>query len=403
MKNKGRNSALRIAFISEGFPPVDGGVAISTRRIARNLSKMGCGVIVLTFDHNRPLSEPPYVLEEAEERFKVYRFGPFFRRVVVTEQAAAVARRKIYDEMEKVVLQFLPDIVLSFYATTAGLLGGYLARRLKVPHVAGLRGNDVGRNIFSFYNLPILRSVMDASDWVVCVNEHLRERFALAFPHMLHRCSVIVNTVAIPVQRGARDERPYLQKNTPWPKSDIVAVFLGTPREKKGIAPLLHAIASVRARNIPLRLLVVGPGLRKDDQELCGAVWNSLIESGGLHYTGQVAHHVALQIMAEGDLIVMPSLEDGLANGLLEGMASGLCPVVSDLFSGTVVEGESGWVVECNNQPALAAALATAARSTDDRRRFGGAARKYVSESHEPAQEASAYVQLFRTLLSARP
>ena len=40
-----------------------------------------------------------------------------------------------------------------------------------------------------------------------------------------------------------------------------------------------------------------------------------------MHVTGQLPRPEALAVASEGDIVVMPSLEDGMANGLLEGIA----------------------------------------------------------------------------------
>jgi glycosyltransferase involved in cell wall biosynthesis len=62
------------------------------------------------------------------------------------------------------------------------------------------------------------------------------------------------------------------------------------------------------------------------------------------------------------DLLVMPSLYEGLANAALEGVACGLPALLSHAANvdGIVRPGATGWEIPTANQAALAAALADA-------------------------------------------
>jgi len=194
--------------------------------------------------------------------------------------------------------------------------------------------------------------------------------------------------------------RPYLSKHTDWRKSDPVAVFIGFAREKKGIGVLCKAVEMARAK-IPLRLLVIGmqPGT---DRVGFMENWNHLVNNDALHLTGQLKRPIALSVAMEGNMIVMPSLDDGMANGLLEGMALGLCPIVSDLFKGVVTANHSGWVVPRNDHKKLAEALVEAGSQPDKRKRFSTNAKAYMLNHHSPKSEAMEYVKLFEAVLLSR-
>lgn len=396
---------IRVLFISEAYPPTSGGVATSARRVARNLTRCGCKVLVLTFDGSRPLTDDDYLVGENDEGVEIQRIGPFFLKQPsveaerLSEKIRAVFRRRAFDQMEQLAKNFQPAIVLSFYVVNAGFLATYVARSLGLPHVVGVRGNDIGRNIFSIDRLAAVRLVIEGSAHVVCVNEHLRRRMLLAFPDVSKRASVIMNSVEMPCGLPSQRSRNYLSDKLDWPVSDPVAVFIGTPREKKGITLLLHAVEIAR-NQVPLRLLIVGPGLGGVERRQCGERWERLAASKILHATGQISRTDALRIAAEGDIVVMPSIEDGLANGLLEGMALGLCPVVSDLFADVVPDGEAGWVAMRNNATKFAEALVKAVNALGERSRYTAAAQARIAEHHMPTREAEAYIRLFTSLIA---
>jgi glycosyltransferase involved in cell wall biosynthesis len=396
-------SPHRVLFVSEGYPPTSGGVATSAQRVARNLVRLGCEVMVVTFDGSRPLTSDDYAIEEEDDGVHLWRIGPFFLKQPsidverMSEKVRAILRRRAFDQMHTLAQSFKPTVVLSFYILNAGMLATYLAHAVSVPHVAGVRGNDIGRNIFSVDRLAAVRLVVDNATRIVCVNLHLRQRLLLAFPEAASRCNVIMNGLELPFDADAKNTHKYLETETGWPTKDPVAVFIGAPREKKGIAFLLRAVELARA-HIPLRLLIVGPELGNAEERQCGMEWSRLVKSNVLHVTGHLDRATALRIAAEGDIVVMPSIEDGMANGLLEGMALGLAPVASDLFSDVVSANDAGWVVKRNSVSALAAALVEAGGSPEQRRTRAATAQKRIAEYHQPEGEAAAYVALFEEL-----
>jgi hypothetical protein len=71
------------------------------------------------------------------------------------------------------------------------------------------------------------------------------------------------------------------------------------------------------------------------------------------------------------NVLVSPSTHDGTPNTLLEGMASGLLPVVGDLESirEWIMDGENGLLVNAADPAALAAAMRRALTDTDLRKR----------------------------------
>jgi glycosyltransferase involved in cell wall biosynthesis len=394
---------FRILFVSEGYPPVSGGVATSTQRIARNLVLQGAEVVVFTLDSNRPLTEVDYIIEEIDQGVKVRRIGPFPSKhpnasaEKVTEKVRASFRRRVFDQMEKAARAYAPQVVLSFYLINAGLLATYLSNSLGIPHVVGVRGDDVGLH-FSVERLGAIGVIIESASKVVCVNEYLRRRLLLPFPWTAEKTHVVMNAVELPYGILPPNERHYLERHTKWDRGDAVFVFIGTPREKKGINLLLDAMDEARA-HVPIRLLIVGPEMTRSDNPQLGDRWDRMKATGILHVTGQLPRSEALSIAAEADVVVMPSIEDGLANGLLEGIALGLPPLVSDIFSDVVDDQKGGWVFPRSCRKTLVAALIQASQSRDMRQAFAHAAKTRLEERHHPDAESTAYLNLLKSVV----
>lgn len=392
---------MRIIFIAEHYPPDPGGVATSAQRVARALVSLGHEVILICFDSSGPLEGDDYILSECDNGVQVYRIGPFFLRhpslneISLSEKLRAVFRRRALAQMVQISRPHAPDLILSFYLLNSGFLARFLAAQLKVPCFVGVRGNDIGLNIFHVERFAAIQWIVSGAQGIACVNAHLYDRLIMTFPEVAAKSRVIPNGVPLSTQlTNTQGYRSLLTQNTGWKHSDLIAVFIGTLREKKGIVYLLRAIEKAR-RSIPIRLLVIGPDIGNVEQRLCGNLWTTLKEEGTVHLTGQVSRPEVLEWASGGDLLVMPSVEDGLANGLLEGMALGLCPIVTDIFSDVVQADKTGWIVAPANADALAAALISAASSREKLTSIGLRARDHVRSHHSSEQEAREYLDLF--------
>jgi glycosyltransferase involved in cell wall biosynthesis len=398
---------MRVAFIAEHYPPTEGGVATSAQRVARGLVRMGVNVQVFCFDNSQPITAGDYLLKEVDEGVSVARVGPFFLKHpdlnlnLLSEKVKAALRRRAFSQILRLAQPTKVEAVMSFYLLQAGYLAQFLARELGIPYIAGVRGNDIGLNIFHVERFGVTQWVVSGADRIVCVNEHLRRRLLLAFPEVKDKTCVIPNGIAIPEEQAPdQSARRDLLAASNWDDNDFIITFIGTLREKKGIVPLLKAVE--QARHLPLRLLVIGPEIRSADAALCDDLLTKLKEDNRLFITGKLDRAEVKQWAAGADAVVMPSLDDGLANGLLEGMAIGLCPITSEVFSDVVNDKENGLIVPCNDHIRLADTFSRLARDRPLARVLGKNARRHVAGVHQPHKEASAYMNLLQSTVLHR-
>lgn len=393
---------MNISFISEHYPPTEGGVATSTQRVARELSKQGLSVQVICFDHTRPIDSPEKVLEENDEDIKVYRISPFFLKqplVNVPESIKAIFRRRAFEQMAEITAHSNADIVLSFYLFNAGFLAQFVARELNLPFIAGVRGNDIGKNIFDMNRFAVTQWVVSGADRIVCVNEHLQKRLLLAFPFAINKTSVIKNSVSYSsIDTPSELYRNKVEQATGWSTEELRIVFIGNLREKKGAVILMKALSLLRYKTA-IRLLVIGPNLGPYEMRQCGEIWTELINDGYIHVTGSIPR-IEVGCWAAGcDIVVMPSIDDGIANGLLEGIDLGLCPVVTPIFSSIVKHNETGLIVPLGNEIALADALLSLDKDRNKLKYYGIMA-KSALQMWRPEHEAAAYIKLFKDVLT---
>ncbi len=175
----------------------------------------------------------------------------------------------------------------------------------------------------------------------------------------------------------------------------LLAVCAGRLSEDKGTGFLIDAWRSVEQQcaGQPWTLIVAGEELRAGEYRGRGER-----ELRNARFVGQVAD--VRPLLHAADLLVHPSLAEGLSNIVLEAMAVGL-PVVGTRTGGLeeqILHGVTGVLVPPRDADALAAAIIALLRDGGVRARMGSAGRVRVSEKYNFNSVLSAYDELYDQL-----
>lgn len=182
----------------------------------------------------------------------------------------------------------------------------------------------------------------------------------------------------------------------------IVVGTVGRLQRVKDQATLLRAFARVRdehpAWRARLRLAIVGDGplaaeLRTlaDTLQITEATWFAGAQSD------------VPRLLKGFDLFVLPSLNEGISNTVLEAMACGL-PVLATAIGGNpelVVDGHTGRLFGTGDVAGLAGLLADYVEQPGLRDRHGAAARQRVEQQFSLQSMTGAYAGLYDRLLGA--
>lgn len=161
---------------------------------------------------------------------------------------------------------------------------------------------------------------------------------------------------------------------TRHPRFIIVARLV----HQKAIDVLLTAFARIVDRLPDWTLEVVGDGPLLDELRQLAC---KLGISERVAFRGHVTN--PLDYMLEASVFILPSRFEGMPNSLLEAMAAGLPPIVSDASPGPlelVEDGATGLVVPVDDAEALAQAMLRLAQDEAYRIKLGDAAKAYVGK-----------------------
>jgi glycosyltransferase involved in cell wall biosynthesis len=174
-----------------------------------------------------------------------------------------------------------------------------------------------------------------------------------------------------------------------------VVLALGALHHKKGFDILLAALAQIPA-DVDWRCWIAGDG---PDREALAARAQAPELAGRVQLLG--ARTDTADLLHAADVLVMPSLSEGLGNAAIEAMACGL-PVVASEVGGlrfAVDDGHTGLLVPPASPEALAAALKRVLLDPDLRAKFGASGRERARTCFAADTMVDAYVALYHKLL----
>lgn len=136
-------------------------------------------------------------------------------------------------------------------------------------------------------------------------------------------------------------------------KLEILSV--GRPHWKKGYSYAIRACKILKDNNVPFHYTIIGAS----EHEELAFLLNDLNLSQSVTLQGKIKQNMVYEAMRNASLLLLPSVEEGIANVVIEAMAIGL-PVISTNCGGmeeAIEDSAEGWIVPIRNSEAIANAI----------------------------------------------
>ena len=369
------------------FEPAVGGTPRQVGLQARALARLGHDVIVVTRRRDRS-----WPREERLDGVRVHRIGRPGRGragellALVTLALWLVRRRRRIGVLAPVMW---PDSQLAAFAARL------LPRTVTVWAIRGEAETVLARRSGPLRRLLVrLRhATLGRTAHVVLTPAMAHELDGLGLRHP--------TVIPVPVECGhfrppAAEERRRARARLGIGDDAFVAVYVGHLESRKAVDRLVEALGLL-ARTVPAaRLLLVGGarGTAEDTEIALRGLAGRLGLDEAVAFCG--VQRDPRPFLWAADVLVLPSVREGMPNSLLEAMACGL-PCVAPASAGgdELLDPETGIVPPSNEPAELEGALVRLAESSLLRARLGAAACKRV-QRYDVDAVARQYDELFR-------
>lgn len=368
------------------FDPV-GGMQNHTAELTRRLDGLGVEQVVVT---TRPPGAPAEHV--VGQRARVVRVGlpvPAFRQMWSVPALREAWR--LAGSVDLVHAHLAEDLAVVPLALAAARRGVPLVVTIHTSLSHTLRVTNARAVALKALGAPLERWAEHHADAVVTLTPRLARLLEGngIRPDRLH---VIPSGVDFGLFDGPHDD-PFPHLGRPR------VAFVGRLAPQKGVSGLVRAAAQLRTPNVQTLLVGDGPDRQRLEQEI-----RALDLADRVQVTGFLAHDRIPAVLANVDVLVMPSVYEELGSALVEAMRVGV-PIVATRVDGipdVIQHGETGILVTPGDPRALASAIDDL---LDDPQRAGSLAgrARTAARRYDWNVLAGSVLDIYRTLTQPRP
>ena len=320
---------MRILVLNYEFPPVGGGGGRAAAALCASLANRGHQIKVVT---SRASGLPR---EENRNGFNITRV-PTGRRSRYQASFASMTGYVLGGLLPawRIARSWRPDIIHAHFAVPTGALALRLSKIADLPYVLTAHLGDVPGGVpektdrWFRYVFPFTPAIWRNAAKVIAVSEYTRE---LALQHDPVDVSVVPNGIEVQTGDPAEVSRP--------PR----LIFAGRFQPQKNLTMLVEVLA--RAQDVPWKCELIGDGPTRPS--ISKLVTERKLQSR-IEMPGWVDGKVVDQRLQISDLLLLPSLSEGLpvigvqalASGvaILASRAGGITELVDDKVNGRLCE-----------------------------------------------------------------
>jgi len=381
---------MKILFLNYEYPPLGGGAANANHYIFQEFSKipdLEVELVTSSIDKN-------YIEERVGKNIIIHRLPIGKNPKNLHYQSIKellVYSWKAYQFSVQLTRDKKFDLVHAFFTLPGGLIAYLIKRKFNLPYIVSLRGSDVPgySERFSFiYKIftPLFTFIWKKSSATVANSQGLKELALLSNPKQ--EISVIYNGIDINRFQPNEEDKP---------KNEFI-IMPGASRitQRKGLKYLIQAFQKVASRHPRLRLEIMGEGDEKNNLEKQVKEANL---SDKISFLGRIPQEKVAKYYQRASLFVLPSLNEGMSNAMLEALASGLPLIATDTGGSKelITEKENGFIVKMKSAEDIAAKIELLFNDPELRKKMAENSRqKALKMSWQKVAES--YYNLYKTL-----
>lgn len=234
----------------------------------------------------------------------------------------------IKNELKALAESFRPEAVLAFWADPDGTVAVRLGHTLGIPSGVIAAGTDVMILPSHPPRQRIIARTLRQADHVFAVGSEIARR-AVSMGAAPERVSNFI--AGVDLSRFQPGNQSEAREHRGLPPKGRLLLWVGNMVPVKAADRVLQAAARLAETDPDLRVAMVGSGPLEGELRNLAASLPTL--SGRVHFPGPANHDELPWWYRAADLLVLPSLSEGVPNVILEAMATGLPFVASKVGS----------------------------------------------------------------------
>ncbi len=393
------NWPMKVLFFNYEYPPLGAGAANASAYILEEFSKIpGLEVDFVTSSIDRN-----YHLKEIGTNVKIHRLpiGKNGKKlhyqskkdIIIYTLKTFFFSRKLIRKAENSGQPY--NLTHSFFTVPCGFVSLIFRKQYNIPYIISLRGSDVpgysDRFIFLYNFLkPLVKFIWNNAAEVVSNSEGLRDLARKTDNRQ--DFGIIYNGVDIETFKPAPEARP----------NDKFIITNGASRitARKGYGYLIEAVNRLQKKYPNLLAKIMGEG--DDKKRLEGLVKNLELENN-VQLLGRIHRDKLAPYYQEASLFVMPSLNEGMSNAMLEALASGL-PIITTETGGTkelVKDRTNGLIINMKDAEDMAQKISLLIDNLELRNKMAVANRE-LAKTMSWGSVANQYFDLYKNVTAAK-
>lgn len=364
----------KILFLNYEYPPLGGGAANATKRLLKEYSlcpDMEVDLVTSAIGKRKEI-------KKLEGNITIYRLPIGKKESALdfqTQKDLLMYSWKAYFFARNLAKQKKYDLTHSFFTVPCGFLSLLLKLEFKLPYIVSLRGSDVPGynerfNFIYIFIRPLARLIWKNASFSVSNSTDLT---ALA-----QKSSLAQKFLEIPNGVDTDYYTPGKRTATDKQKTFVILCAARLTR-RKGFSYAISAFSQI-ADKYPWAKMVIAGGEGNAMRELQKQACDLKLEER-IVFTGHYTKREAPEIYRKADVFLMPSLNEGMSNNLLEAMAAGL-PVLMTPTGGAkklVRENKNGFIIAMKDVESIVEKLSFLIENPADCLRLGDESRKIAT------------------------
>jgi glycosyltransferase involved in cell wall biosynthesis len=276
-------------------------------------------------------------------------------------------------------------------------LHGYFARE----NIEFIKSGKTREELYP-YLLQLERKGVENADYIIVVDQRLKEYIISEFNYPANKISILHNAVDTKLFKPISDEeQKKLKKTLGFSEDNIILLVPRRLVEKNGV---IYAVQAMRhIKNQKVRMVIAGEGPERD---------KIIKEASGdnrIFFAGLIPHSEVVPYYQMADIILIPSItshgvQEATSLAMLEGMACGKVVVCSNIggLREIIRNMETGIFINEKNPEEIAKIVEATLNDKNLIIKIANNAREYVSKNHSFLAHAQKVYHVYLNLMEEK-